>query len=196
MPPRRPDEDDDSPVVGNDTGLGVGEGGHHQVHRGRCRPCQAVVRRAGLLQLSVPARHVRWDRGIGLRGRKWREQEEGGGCNEEDNKWRQAATWNLPCRDHCHHHCSHLHHRSAEDDQSGTKLMICRGTHARVMAMEHVIDAFLSIDAPPSLSLLPSSSVEGKEEEGRRRGQIRRRRWDDAASSSYLSDYHLVGHNL
>jgi hypothetical protein len=50
--------------------------------------------------------------------------------------------------------------------------MICRGTHARVMAMESVIDAFLSLDAPPSSSSLPSSLVKGKEEEGRCRGQI------------------------
>jgi hypothetical protein len=50
--------------------------------------------------------------------------------------------------------------------------MIFRGTHTRVMAMEHAIDAFLSIDAPPLLSSSPSSSVEGKEEEGRRRGRI------------------------
>ncbi len=196
MPPRRPNKDDDSPVVGNNAGLDVGEGGHHQVHRQQCRPCQAVVRPAGLLQRSVLVRHVCRGWGIGLRGRKWREQEEGGGCNEEDNEQRQVATWNLPCRDHRHHHCSHLCHRGAKDDQSGTKLMICRGTHARVMAMEHAINAFLSIDAPPLLLSLPSSSVEGKEEEGRCWGQIRQRRWDDAASSSYFSDYHLVGHNL
>ncbi len=196
MPPRRPDEDNDSPVVGNDAGLDVGEGGHHQVHRQLCRPCQAVVCRAGLLKRSVPARHVRRGRGIGLWGRKWREQEEGGGCNEEDNERQRAATRNLPCRNHRHHHCSHLCHRSTEDDRSGTKLMICRGTHARVMAMEHAIDAFLSINALPSSSSSPLSSVEGKEEEGRRWGRIRRRRWDDAALSLYLPDYHLVGHNL
>jgi hypothetical protein len=195
-PPRRPDEDDDSPVIGNDAGLDVGEGGRHQVHRRRCRPCQAVVRRAGLLRRSVPARHIRGGRGIGLRGRQWREQEEGGGCNEDNNERRRATTRNLPCRDHRHHHCSHLRRRGAKDDQSGTKPMICRGTHARVMSMERAIDAFLSLDAPPSSSSSPSSSFEGKEEEGRCRGQIRRRRQDDAASSSYLSDYYLVGHNL
>jgi hypothetical protein len=64
------------------------------------------------------------------------------------------------------------------------------------MAMEHAINAFLSIDAPPSLASLPLSSVEGKEEKGRCWGQIQQQRWDDAALSSYLSDYHLVGHNL
>ncbi len=50
--------------------------------------------------------------------------------------------------------------------------MICRGTHARAMAMERAINAFLSLDAPPLSLLSPSSLVEGKEEEGRRRGQI------------------------
>jgi hypothetical protein len=74
--------------------------------------------------------------------------------------------------------------------------MICRGTHARVMAMERAIDAFLSLDALQSSSSSPSSSAEGKEEEGRPWGPIRQRRRDDAVSSSYLSDYHLVGHNL
>ncbi len=195
-PPRRPDKDDNSPVIGNDADLDVGEGGCHQVHRQQCHPCQAIVRRAGLLRRSVPARHIRWGRGIGLQGRKWQEQEVGGGCNEDDNERRRAATQNLPCRDHRHHHRSHLCRRGAKDNQSGTKPMICRGTHARVMAMERAIDAFLSLDAPPSLSSLPSSSVEGKEEEGHCRGQIRQQRRDDAASSSYLSNYHLVRHNL
>jgi hypothetical protein len=74
--------------------------------------------------------------------------------------------------------------------------MICRGTHARVMAMERAINAFHSLDAPPSSSSSPSSLVEGKEEEGRCWGQIQQQRRDDAASSLYLSDYHLVGHNL
>jgi hypothetical protein len=51
--------------------------------------------------------------------------------------------------------------------------MICMGTHTRVMAMEHAIDAFLSIDALPLLSSSPLSLVEGKEEDGRCWGQIR-----------------------
>jgi hypothetical protein len=50
-----------------------------------------------------------------------------------------------------------VHRRGAKDDQSGTKPMICRGTHARVVAMERAVDAFLSLDAPPSSSLSPSS---------------------------------------
>ena len=57
--------------------------------------------------------------------------------------------------------------------------MIRRGTHARVMAMERAIDAFLSLDALPSSSSSSShsSSSKGEEEEdGRRRGRIRRRR--------------------
>ncbi len=153
--PRRPDEDNDSPVIGNNAGLDVGEGGRHQVHRQQCHPCQAVLRRAELLRRSVPARHIRRGRGIGLGGRKWWEQEEGGSCNEDDNERQRAATRNLPCRDHRHHNCSHLCHRDAKDDQSGTKPMICRGTHARVMAMERAIDAFLSLDAPPSSSSSP-----------------------------------------
>jgi hypothetical protein len=50
--------------------------------------------------------------------------------------------------------------------------MICRGTHARVMAMERSIDAIFSLDAPPTSLSLPSSLVEGKEEEGCCWGQI------------------------
>ncbi|KAL3778718.1 hypothetical protein ACHAW5_006115 [Stephanodiscus triporus] len=92
---------------------------------------------------------------------------------------------NMPRHDHRHHH---RHHRArcGANDQSGTEPMIRRGTHARVMAMERAIDAFLSLDAPPpqpsssSSSSSPSHSSSSKGEEegggGCGRGCIRRRR--------------------
>jgi hypothetical protein len=95
-------------------------------------------------------------------GEEMAEQEEGGGCNEDNNEWQQASTWDLPCHAYRHHHCSHLCCGGTKDDQSGIKPMICRGTHAKVRAMERATDAFLSLDAPPSLSLSPSSWSRGR----------------------------------
>jgi hypothetical protein len=45
--------------------------------------------------------------------------------------------------------------------------MIRRGTHAREMAMERAIDAFLWLDIPPSSSSSPRGEEDGEEEEGR-----------------------------
>ena len=49
--------------------------------------------------------------------------------------------------------------------------MIRRGTHARAMAVERAIDAFLSLDPPQSSSSSSSPPREGEEE-----GRVRRRR--------------------
>ncbi|KAL3816992.1 hypothetical protein ACHAXA_010112 [Cyclostephanos tholiformis] len=79
---------------------------------------------------------------------------------------------------------TNTHRRRGGDDPSGTEPMIRRGTHARAMAVERAIDAFLSLDAPsPTInSSSPSCWWEQQQqqrvvEEGRRsRGQYLRRR--------------------